>query len=56
MRRPHQAGNSVARRLLIEAAGTYRFPARASRELLLRPEAQPRPMWLLPRSPVSWQV
>jgi transposase len=38
------AGSSAARRLLIEAAWTYRFPARLSRELLLRQEAQPRPI------------
>ena len=31
-----KAGNSAARRLLIEAAWTYRFPARVSRELRLR--------------------
>jgi transposase len=37
-----KAGNSAARRLLIEAAWSYRFPARVSRELRLRQEAQPR--------------
>ena len=37
-----KAGNSAARRLLIEAAWTYRFPARVSRELRLRQETQPR--------------
>src|SRR5882724_11150406 len=37
-----KAGNSAARRLLIEAAWCYRFPARISRELLLRQEEQPR--------------
>ena len=37
-----KAGNSAARRLLIEAAWCYRFPARVSRELRLRQEAQPR--------------
>jgi transposase len=37
-----KAGNGVARRLLIEAAWTYRFPARLSRELLLRQESQPQ--------------
>ena len=36
------AGNSAARRLLIEAAWWYRFPARVSRELLLRQEEQPK--------------
>jgi transposase len=30
--------------LLIEAARTYRFPARVSRELLLRQERQPKPI------------
>jgi len=39
-----KAGNSAARRLLIEAAWTYRFPARVSRELRLRQEEQPRPI------------
>ena len=36
------AGNAAARRLLIEASWTYRFPARVSRELLLRQERQPK--------------
>ena len=39
-----KAGNSAARRLLIEAAWCYRFPARVSRELLLRQEEQPKPI------------
>src|SRR6201993_4670195 len=39
-----KAGNSAARRLLIEAAWTYRFPARVSPELLLRQESQPKPI------------
>jgi transposase len=39
-----KAGNSAARRVLIEAAWTYRFPARVSRELLLRQEEQPKPI------------
>jgi transposase len=33
-----KAGNGAARRMLIEAAWTYRFPARISRDLLLRQE------------------
>jgi transposase len=37
-----KAGNNAARRLLIEASWTYRFPARVSRELLLRQESQPK--------------
>jgi len=37
-----KAGNSAARRLLVEAAWTYRFPARVSRELLLRQEELPK--------------
>jgi transposase len=37
-----KAGNRAARRLLIEAAWTYRFPARVSRKLRLRQEEQPR--------------
>src|SRR6202048_3782094 len=36
-----KAGNAAARRLLIEAAWSYRFPARLSRELLLRRRASP---------------
>src|SRR5713226_1955504 len=39
-----KAGNGAARRLLIEAAWSYRFPARLSCELLLRQENQPRPI------------
>ncbi|MBV8132141.1 MAG: transposase, partial [Alphaproteobacteria bacterium] len=39
-----KAGNSAVRRLLIEAAWCYRFPARVSRELRLRQEEQPRPI------------
>ena len=39
-----KAGNGAARRLLIEAAWSYRFPARVSRELLLRQEEQPKPI------------
>jgi transposase len=39
-----KAGNSAARRLLIEAAWCYRFPARISRELLLRQERQSKPI------------
>ncbi len=39
-----KAGNGAARRLLIEAAWCYRFPARLSRELLLRQENQPKPI------------
>jgi transposase len=36
-----KAGKSAARRLLIKAAWCYRFPARVSRGLRLRQEAQP---------------
>jgi transposase len=39
-----KAGNGAARRLLIEAAWSYRFPARLSREMLLRQENQPKPI------------
>jgi len=39
-----KAGNSSARRMLIEAAWSYRFPARISREQLLRQEALPKPI------------
>src|SRR6201997_1964023 len=38
------AGNSAARRVLIEAAWCYRFPARVSRELRLRQGEPPRPI------------
>src|SRR5829696_5227361 len=38
----HQGGNGAARRMLIEAAWSYRFPARISRELLLRQEGLAR--------------
>jgi transposase len=37
-----KAGNSAARRMLIEAAWSYRFPARISREMLLRQEELPK--------------
>jgi transposase len=37
-----KAGNGAARRMLIEAAWSYRFPARISRELLLRQEGLPK--------------
>ena len=36
-----KAGNGSSRRMLIEAAWSYRFPARISREQLLRQEAWP---------------
>jgi len=39
-----KAGNGAARRVLIEAAWTYRFPAQISRELLLRQERLARPI------------
>jgi transposase len=39
-----KAGNGTARRMLIEAAWSYRFPARISREQLLRQEALPQPI------------
>lgn len=37
-----KAGNGAARRMLIEAAWSYRFPPRISRELLLRQEGLPK--------------
>ena len=37
-----KTGNSAARRLLIEAAWCYRFPARIGRDLRLRQEDQPK--------------
>src|SRR6195952_4552973 len=39
-----KAGNGAARRMLIEAAWTYRFSARISRDLLLRQEGLARPV------------
>jgi len=39
-----KAGNGAARRMLIEAAWSYRFPARISREQLLRQEGLARPI------------
>jgi transposase len=39
-----KAGNGAARRILIEAAWSYRFPARISREQLLRQEGLPKPI------------
>jgi transposase len=39
-----KAGNSTARRLLIEAAWCCRFPARVSRDLCLPQEDQPKPI------------
>jgi transposase len=39
-----KAGNATARRMLIEAAWSYRFPARISREQLLRQETLPKPI------------
>ena len=39
-----KAGNGTARRMLIEAAWSYRFPARISRELLSRQESLGKPI------------
>jgi transposase len=39
-----KAGNGAARRMPIEAAWSYRFPARISRELLLRQEGLAEPI------------
>jgi transposase len=39
-----KAGNGTARRMLIEAAWSYRFPARISREQLLRQEKLAAPV------------
>jgi transposase len=39
-----KAGNGAARRMLIEAAWSYRFPARLSREQLLRQETLAKPI------------
>ena len=37
-----KTGNTHARRILVEAAWNYRFPARVSRDLQVRQEAQPQ--------------
>ncbi len=37
-----KTGNGHVRRILIESAWTYRYPARMSRELLVRNQAQPK--------------
>ena len=39
-----KTGNTAARRVLVEAAWTYRFPARISRQQCLRQEALPKPV------------
>lgn len=39
-----KAGNTTARRMLIEAAWSYRFPAKISREQLIRQEQLPKPI------------
>jgi transposase len=39
-----KAGNGAARRMLIEAAWSYRFPPRISREVLLRQEGLTKPI------------
>ena len=39
-----KAGNGAARRMLIEAAWSYRFPPRISREVLLRQEGLAKPI------------
>ena len=39
-----KAGNSAARRMFVEAAWSYRFPARVSREQLLRQEGLAKPI------------
>jgi transposase len=39
-----KAGNAAARRMLIEAAWSYRFPARISRHQLLQQERLPKPI------------
>jgi transposase len=46
-----KAGNTHARRILVEAAWTYRFPARISREIQVRQEGQPRAV-----REIAWRV
>ena len=46
-----KAGNGAARRMLIEAAWSYRFPARISREQLLRQEGLAKPI-----RDIAWKV
>jgi len=40
-----KAGNSHARRMLVEASWSYRFPARVSRRLRDRQESLPQCVW-----------
>jgi transposase len=46
-----KAGNGAARRMLIEAARSYRFPARISREQLQREEQLAKPI-----RGIAWKV
>ena len=46
-----RAGNGYARRMLVEAAWNYRFPARISRVLQARQEGQPRAV-----RDIAWQA
>jgi transposase len=46
-----KAGNSHARRVLIEAAWAYRFPAKIAREMQVRNESQPRAV-----REISWRA
>ena len=39
-----KTGNTAARRMLVEAGWSYRFPPRVSRELLRRQEGLPKPI------------
>jgi transposase len=46
-----KAGNTHARRALVEGAGAYRYPAKVSRHLQLRLETQPKPI-----QDISWKA
>ena len=50
-----KAGNGAARRMLIEAAWSYRFPARISREQLLRQEGLAKPIRDTAWSATHWK-
>ena len=54
-----KAGNTHARRALIEGAWAYRYPAKVSRPLQLRLEKHPKAIQSLPWSPsrdISWKA
>ena len=46
-----RTGNTHARRILIEAAWSYRYPARIGREMQIRQEQLPKPL-----RDISWRA